>query len=61
MALAVGGFLRMLPDLPVLFQAAGAMALGAAVFWVAALLLDVDEAELVPRLVLRRVRRNKAS
>ncbi len=61
MALAVGGFLRLLPDLPVLFQAAGAMALGAAVFWVAALLLDVDEAELVPRLVLRRVRRNKAS
>ena len=56
MALAAGGFLRLLPDLHALFQAAGAMALGAAVFWGAALLLDVDEAEVIPRLALRRLR-----
>jgi putative peptidoglycan lipid II flippase len=56
MALAAGGFLALLPDLPTLIRAVGAMGIGAGVFWGAALLLDVEEAELVPRLVLRRVR-----
>ncbi len=56
MAAAVAGFLRALPDLTALFQALGGAALGAGVFGGTALLLGVDEAELIPRLVLRRVR-----
>ena len=57
MALALGGFLWLLPGLAVLVQVVGALALGAAVFWGAALLLDIDEAEMVPRLVRQRLRR----
>lgn len=57
MALAAGGIVRLLPDAHVLIQVLGAMVSGAVVFWLVALLLDVDEAELVPRLVLRRLRR----
>ena len=56
MALSAGGFLELVPDLPTLIRAVGAMGIGAGVFWGAALLLDVEEAELLPRLVLRRVR-----
>jgi putative peptidoglycan lipid II flippase len=54
MAAAAGGFLLVLPDLFVLFRVLGAMLIGAVVFGIAALLLDIDEAEMVPRL-LRRV------
>jgi putative peptidoglycan lipid II flippase len=54
MAAAAGGFLYALPDLVVLFRALGAMGIGALVFGIAALLLDIDEAEMVPR-ALRRV------
>ncbi len=56
MAAAAGGFLLALPDLVVLFRALGAMGIGALVFGIAALALDVEEAEMVRR-VLRRVRR----
>jgi putative peptidoglycan lipid II flippase len=56
MAAAAGGFLRLLPDLHVFFRALGALGIGAVVFGIAALLLDVEEAEMVPRLVLRRLR-----
>jgi putative peptidoglycan lipid II flippase len=55
MAAAAGGFLWALPDLFVLFRALGAMGIGAVVFGIAALALDVEQAEMVPRL-LRRVR-----
>ncbi len=55
MAAAAGGFLVLLPDLPVLFRALGAMGIGAVVFAVAALLLDVEEIEMIPRLLMRRV------
>ncbi len=57
MAAAAGGFLRLLPDAPALIRALGAMAIGSGVFWGSALLLRVEEAALVPRMVLRRVRR----
>jgi putative peptidoglycan lipid II flippase len=57
MAAAVVGFLRALPDLPVLFQVIGTVGIGGGVFFGAALLLDVEEAEIVPRVVLRRLRR----
>ncbi|MBN2303268.1 MAG: murein biosynthesis integral membrane protein MurJ [Anaerolineae bacterium] len=56
MALAAGGFLYFLDGLPLLFQVGGAMGIGAVVFWIAAMLLNVEEAEIVPRLVLRRLR-----
>jgi putative peptidoglycan lipid II flippase len=56
MAGAAGLFLWALPDLAALFRAVGAMAVGGAVFWGSALLLRVDEATALPRLVLRRVR-----
>ena len=56
MAAACGAYLRLLPDLPIVVQALGAMGIGAVVFWVAALLLGVDEAEIVPRLIARRLR-----
>jgi putative peptidoglycan lipid II flippase len=55
MAAAAGGFLYALPDLFVLFRALGAIGIGAVVFGIAALALDVEEAELIRR-VLRRVR-----
>ena len=57
MAGAVVLFLAALPDLPVLIQALGGMALGGVVFFGAALALRVDEARALPRLVLRRVER----
>jgi putative peptidoglycan lipid II flippase len=56
MAGASAAYLSLLPDLAVLFRAAGGIAIGAATFWIVALLLDVEEAELVPRTFIRRVR-----
>jgi putative peptidoglycan lipid II flippase len=56
MAAAAGGFLWLLPELHVLFRALGALGIGAVVFGIAALLLDVEEVEMVPRLILRRLR-----
>jgi putative peptidoglycan lipid II flippase len=55
MAAAAGGFLYALPDLVLLFRTLGAIGIGAVVFGIAALALDVEEAELIRR-VLRRVR-----
>lgn len=57
MAGVVALFLSALPDLPALIQALGGMALGGAAFFGAALILRVDEAQALPRLVLRRVGR----
>ena len=57
MAAAVAGFLRALPELHVVVQVAGAVGIGGIVFFGAALVLDVEEAEMVPRLVLRRLGR----
>ena len=57
MAAGAWGYLHLLPDLAVLFRVVGAMGIGAVIFWIAALWLDVEEAEMVPRLVLRRVAR----
>lgn len=57
MALAAGIFLREAADLPALLRVAGAIGLGASVFWGMALLLGVDEARLAPRLALARLRR----
>ncbi len=56
MALAAWGYLRLLPDVHVLFRVLGAMGSGAVVFWAVALLLRVEQAVIVPRLVLRRLR-----
>jgi putative peptidoglycan lipid II flippase len=55
MAAAAGGFLYALPDLVLLFRTLGAIGIGAVVFGIAALALDVEEAELIRRL-LRRAR-----
>jgi len=55
MATAAGAFLRLF-DLAVVVRALGAMGIGAAAFWIAALVLGVEQARLIPRLVLRRVR-----
>jgi putative peptidoglycan lipid II flippase len=57
MAAASAGFLWLLPDLPRLIRAPGAIGVGGVVFWIVALLLGVDEARFVPRLILRRARR----
>ncbi|MBN1563625.1 MAG: hypothetical protein JXA10_07295, partial [Anaerolineae bacterium] len=57
MAAAVVGFLRALPDLFVLWQVIGIIGIGGGVFFGAALILGVDEAEIVPKMVLRRWRR----
>jgi len=57
MALVAGAFLWALPDLGALLRVAGAVALGAGAFWGVALLLGVDEAEVVPRMVLARLGR----
>ncbi len=56
MAALAGGFLLLLPDLPALFRMVGAIGIGGAGFWIAALLLRVEQAALLPRLILRRVR-----
>ena len=56
MAAAAGGFLWLLPDLYLLLRVIGAAGIGAVVFGIAALLLRVDEAVMLPRAVLRRVR-----
>jgi putative peptidoglycan lipid II flippase len=56
MAGAAAAYLSLLPDLAVLFRATGGIAIGAATFWIVALLLNVEEAEIVPRLLMRRVR-----
>ncbi len=57
MALVAWAFLAALPDLHALVRAVGAAGAGAAAFWSAALLLGVDEAEAVPRMVLARLHR----
>lgn len=57
MAAALGAYLALLPGLPRLFLAGGGMALGTAVFWVAALALRVEEAAILPRAVWQRLRR----
>lgn len=57
MALVAGAFLWALPDLGALVRVAGAVALGTGAFWGVALLLGVDEAEVVPRMVLARLGR----
>ena len=57
MAAALGAYLALLPGLPRLFLAGGGMALGTAVFWVAALALRVEEAAILPRTVWQRLRR----
>jgi putative peptidoglycan lipid II flippase len=57
MAGAATIFLHATDDMIALVRAGGAIALGGIVFWIAALLLRVDEATTLPRLVLRRVRR----
>lgn len=57
MAAAAGGMVRLLDGAGALIQAGGAVGVGAVVFWIAALLLDVAEAEAVPRMVARRLRR----
>ncbi|MBN1963326.1 MAG: polysaccharide biosynthesis C-terminal domain-containing protein, partial [Anaerolineae bacterium] len=56
MAGAIALFLELLPDLALLFRASGAVIAGAAVFWIAALALRIEQARALPRLVLRRGR-----
>jgi len=56
MAGAVGLFLWLLPDLGDLLHVIGGLVIGGVVFCSAAILLKVDEATALPRLVLRRVR-----
>jgi hypothetical protein len=56
MAGAAALFLRLLPDLAALLQVAGAVVIGGAVFWIAATVLGVEQARMLPRLVLRRLR-----
>jgi putative peptidoglycan lipid II flippase len=57
MAGATSGFLAALPDLPTLLRVIGSAGVGAVMFGGAALLLRVEQAVLLPRAVLRRVRR----
>jgi putative peptidoglycan lipid II flippase len=56
MAAGIAGFRALLPDLAALPQTVGAVVLGGAIFWAAAMLLRVEQAVTLPRLVLRRVR-----
>ena len=42
--------------LPVILRVGGAIFLGGGVFWGVAMLLDVEEADLVPRMIMRRLR-----
>ena len=56
MALASGIVVAMIDGAHVLFEVIGGLGVGVAVFWVAALVLDVEEAELVPRMVIQRLR-----
>ena len=46
-----------MPELYVVVQVIGAMGIGGIVFFGAALVLGVDEAEIVPRLAMRKLRR----
>ncbi|MCD4685114.1 MAG: murein biosynthesis integral membrane protein MurJ, partial [Anaerolineae bacterium] len=57
MALVAGGFLYLLPGLPVIVRVTVALLLGGGVFWGVAMLLDVEEAELIPRMIMQRLRR----
>jgi putative peptidoglycan lipid II flippase len=57
MAAAVALFLIALPDLPALIQVPVVVAVGGAIFWGVAMKLDVEQADLIPRLILRRLGR----
>jgi putative peptidoglycan lipid II flippase len=57
MAAAVALFLIALPDLPALIQVPVIVAVGGAIFWGVAMKLDVEQADQIPRLILRRLGR----
>jgi hypothetical protein len=40
----------------VILRVGGAVFFGGGVFWGVAMLLDVEEAELLPRMIMRRIR-----
>ncbi|MBN1681032.1 MAG: hypothetical protein JW966_12155, partial [Anaerolineae bacterium] len=58
MAGAVGAFLALLRDLPLLVKTPGAMAVGGVVFWTLALVFNVDEAQAIPRVISRVILRH---